>query len=152
MEKEREGKRRVLRLPRWGDVIGGLEVTGVTYPGVPPHSKPHRAIPTTAPLHLASQQPPGQALPNTKKRNLVAGKCRRWALNHKRQKAWQKRWNMTAKPWISTIQSRTSSISATERLLRLEARQDSNDTLFMVAERSICSEYKWGIKWKSWLN
>ena len=114
-------------------MIGGLEVTGVTYPGGPPHSKPHRAITTTA---SASCQPPGQALlcQTRRKEILWLENADGMSVKPQKTKGLTKRWNMTAKPWISTIQSRTSSISATERLLRLEARKDSNDTLFMVAE------------------
>ena len=132
--EERRGEERlVLRLARWDDVIGGLEVTGVTYPGVPPPTS-HRTLNHTEPHSpLASRQPPSSAK-HEEKKSCGWKMQTEWALNHKRLKAWQKRWNMTAKPWISRIQSRTSSISATQRLLRLEAREDSNDTLFMVAE------------------
>ena len=131
-------------------MIGGLEVTGVTYPGVPPHSKPQSATHSlTAPLHLASHQ---AKLCQTRRKEIL------WLENADGMSVKpQKTKGLTKKV---KYDSKTLNINNTiQDIINLchgaSSEVGGRGKTAMIPYlwwRSICSEYKWGIKWKSWLN
>ena len=151
--EERRGEERlVLRLARWDDVIGGLEVTGVTYPGVPPHSKPHTATqsnPNHGPPCILPASRPSSAK-HEEKKSCGWKMQTEWALNHKRQKVWQK-----AEIWQQNLEYQEYNPGHHQSLPRSVFwgwRRGKTAMIPYLWWRSICSEYKWGIKWKSWFN